>query len=131
MDYKFNSIYYTWDSYGFVNLYFDLTEITNFCLFFDYTNFHLKENVCFSKLNKFDISFISLDDRIIREIRQDEMFQTFFLLNDNSIIKVFNTGHTENGFIYTFTIYRPSEKYYQEYLLEEYSESEILSLSFN
>lgn len=133
MGFRFNNLFYHWDSDDILHMCFDSSKTEDvLCLNGAkvYIDSRLKKEIVFPKWNKREIPNIVSEDRVVMEIRQNEMLQTYFLLKNGIIIKSHDQGDTEKGFVYIFDIYEPSSVDYQDYILEEYNESEVLKIDF-
>lgn len=135
MGFSFDQLYYSYDEHEMLHLYFYQVQ-TNRCLYASPTKLVWRDEIDTTNLVRCNLDILSgmsETDRVIKEVRQNEMFEFYFLLGDNSILKTFTTGDncSKKGFIYTFNIYSPTEKYYRDELMEEYDDAiiELISIS--
>lgn len=133
MEFRFNNLFYYWDSDDILHICFDSSRTEDvLCLNGTkvYIDSRLKKEIALPMWNKHEISNIVPEDKVVTEIRQNEMLQTYFLFKNGIIIKSHDRGDNERGFVYIFDIYEPSSVDYQDYILEEYNESEVLKIDF-
>lgn len=131
MAFRFNNLFYQWDSNDILHMCFDSDE-SEHMLYLNGANVYIgsrqKKEIALPKWNKCKISNIAAKDRVVIEIRQNEMLQTYFLLKNGIIIKSHDIGDTQKGFVYIFDIYDPGSIDYQDYILKEYNESDVLNI---
>lgn len=133
MEFRFDNLFYRWDSDEILHMCFDSSK-TEHLLYLNGANVsfdsELKKKIALQEWNKCETLDVAREDRIVVEIRQNEMLQTYFLLKNGIIIKSHDRGeNTEKGFVYIFDIYEPSDIFYQKYILEEYNDSEVLNIN--